>query len=595
LSTFPSLVGALWYLRANSILGRIKSRLRRLRQPKYLAGAAVGALYFYLVFFRRMHAPQIGERPGGPGSPAEALPADMLPMIGEIGALILFLLLALNWFFPRRAALAFSEAEIAFLFPAPVTRRMLVHYRLLGAQLGILFTAVIFTLVFGRGRGFGAHAWYQFIGWWLVLALVNLHFTGTSFFYSRLLNRSITSARQRALTVGAGVVVVLALVVWIAGSVRLPSGADLSSAASVSKYVSDTLHAGPLRWLLALPKLAIAPYFASRPGEFALAMIPALVLLAIHYFWVVHTEVAFEEASIARAEKRAARRRASQQGDWRGNSAVIRARAPAFEMGSSGRPELAFLWKNLLATSGLFRPRPILVLTVVLVGASSWLSREPDLAAFGMVLSVVGSVILVMTVLLGPQIARQDLRMDLANADILKTFPLRGWQIVLGEILTPVVILSVVFWMALLTVYLSLPADSLGRIPPSLRSEVAVGLALLAPPFLAIQVLMPNAAAVLFPAWVQAVRDQTERGIEVLGQRLIFVASQLLATTLALLPALVLGASVFFVVSLPAGSGVGAATAVIAMAVLLGFEAWIGIRWLGNRFEDLDISSELRP
>jgi ABC-2 type transport system permease protein len=594
-TTFSSLVRALWYLRVSSILGRIKSRLRRLKQPKYLAGAAVGGLYFYLVFFRRVHAPQIGGNPGDPRSPAEALPADVLPVVGEIGALILFLLLALNWFFPRRAALAFSEAEIAFLFPAPVSRRMLVHYRLLGAQLGILFTAIIFTLVFGRGRGFGAHAWYQFIGWWLVLALVNLHFTGTSFFYSRLLNRSITTARQRAVSFGAGVAVVLALVVWIACSVRLPSGADLDSASSVSRYVSDTLHAGPLPWLLALPKLAIAPYFASRPGEFALAMLPALVLLAIHYFWVVHTEVAFEEASIARAEKRAARRRASQQGDWRGNAAIVKARAPAFELGSGGRPELAFLWKNLLASSGLFRPRPILVLTAILVGAAVWLSSEPGLAPFGMVLSIIGSVILVMTVLLGPQIARLDLRMDLANADILKTYPLRGWQIVLGEILAPVVILSVSFWMALLTVYLSLPADSIDRIPPGLRSEAALGLAVLAPPFLAIQLLMPNAAAVLFPAWVHAVRDQTERGIEVLGQRLIFVASQLLATTLVLLPALILGAFVFFVVNLLAGFGVGAATAVIAMTVLLGFEAWLGIRWLGNRFEDLDISSELRP
>src|SRR6185369_3201713 len=154
-------------------------------------------------------APQGG---GRPGSPIDALPADLLPLFGEIGALILLLVLAVIWCFPRQAALAFSESEIAFLFPAPVSRRMLVHYRLLGAQFGIFFTAIIFTLVFGRGRGFGAHAWYQFIGW------------------SRLLNRSITSVRRRAITIGAGAAVVLALVVWIVLSVRLPSTADFSSA-----------------------------------------------------------------------------------------------------------------------------------------------------------------------------------------------------------------------------------------------------------------------------------------------------------------------------------------------------------------------------
>jgi ABC-2 type transport system permease protein len=586
------MVGALWYLRANSIVGRIKSRLRRLKQPKYLAGAVVGALYFYFFFFRRAHAPQFG---GSPGSPAEALPADLLPVFGEIGALILFLVLAMNWFFPRRAALAFSESEIAFLFPAPVSRRMLVHYRVLGAQFGIFFTAIIFTLVLGRGRGFGAHAWYQFIGWWLVLALINLHFTGTSFFYSRLLNRSITTVRQRVIKIAAGAAVVLALVAWIVLSVRLPTSTDFSSTPDAAKYVMEVLHAGPMPWLLALPKLVLAPYFATGPGDFALAMIPALILLAIHYFWVVYTEVAFEEASIARAEKRAARRRSSQQGDWRGDVAVAKARTPAFALGSVGRPELAFLWKNLLATSTFFRPRPILILTAILVGATSWLSRQPDLAPIGVGLSAVGLVILVLTVVLGPQIARQDLRTDLANADILKSYPLRGWQIVLGELLTPVAILSVVFWVALLFVYLSLPNDVFQQIPLSLRSEAALGLAVLAPPFIAIQVLVPNAATVLFPAWVQATRDRTERGIEVLGQRLIFVASQLLVTALVVLPALLVGAFVLFIVKLITGFAVGAAVAVIAMTVLLGFEAWLGIRWLGNRFEGLDISSELRP
>jgi ABC-2 type transport system permease protein len=593
LSTFSSLVGALWYLRANSILGRIKSRLRRLKQPKYLAGAVVGALYFYLVFFRRGHAPHIGGGPGSPGSPAEALPADLLPVVGEIGALALFLVLAINWFFPRRAALPFSESEIAFLFPAPVSRRMLVHYRLLGAQFGIFFTALIFTLLTGRGRGFGAHSWYQFFGWWLVLALINLHLTGTSFFYSRLLNRTLTTVRQRLITICAGVAAVLALVVWLVSSIRLPTR-TVNNGSEVASYLTELLHDGPMPWLLALPKLVVAPYFATGPGNFLLAMIPALILLAVHYFWVVHTEVAFEEASIARAEKRAARRRANQRGDWRGNVAIEKARTPAFRLGSVGRPELAFLWKNLLASSALFRPRPLLVLAAVVIGGTSWLSRHPDFAPMSIVLSIVGCVVLVMTVVLGPQFARQDLRTDLANADILKTYPLRGWQIVLGEMLTPVATLSVVFWLALLTIYLSLPGDVLSRIPPGLRGELALSLALLAPPFITIQVFMPNAAAVLFPAWVQATRDQTERGIEVLGQRLIFIASQLLVMVLALLPALIAGALVFFATNLIAGSAVGVTLAVIAMATLLVFEAWLGVRWLGNRFETLDISSELR-
>jgi hypothetical protein len=585
-------MGALWYLRVTSLVGRIRSRLRRLKQPKYLAGALVGALYFYLVFFRRAHRPQFG--PGGAGSPAEALPPDLLWLFGEIGALVLLVVLAVNWMLPRRAALAFSESEIAFLFPAPVSRRMLVHYRLLGTQLGIAITALIFTLVFGRNRGFGDHTWFKFFGWWLILALVNLHFTGTAFFYSRLLNRSITTVRRRAITIGVALAILLALVVWILMSARLPTEVDLASRTAVAKYATEILHAGPIPGLLALPKLVVAPYFAAGAGEFARAMVPALLLLALHYFWVVHTEVSFEEASIARAQKRAARRRAIQKGDWRGHEGQHKARSPAFVLTGSGPPELGFLWKNLLATSALFRPKPILVIAVGLGALALWVSRQPDLEAVGAIMALVGGMILVMTALLGPQIARQDLRTDLANADLLKTYPLRGWQIVLGEMLTPVAILSVVAWLALLTAYLALPDATASRVPPELRREAALGLALLAPPFIAIQVFLPNAATVLFPAWVQATGDRTERGIEVMGQRLIFVISQFLVTALALVPALLVGGLVFAIVNFVAGMVVGGAVAVLAIIALLGLEVWLGIRWLGNRFEALDISSELR-
>jgi hypothetical protein len=498
-SSFSSLVGALWYLRVTSIVGLVRSRLARLKQPKYLAGAVVGVLYFYLVFFRRAHTPQMGSHPGGADSPAGALAADVLPVLAELGALVLLVVLAINWLVPRRAALPFSESEIAFLFPAPVSRRMLVQFRLLSAQLGIAFTALIFTVFLGRGRGFGDHTAYQFIGWWLVLAMFNLHVTGTSFFYSRLLNRSMTTARRQAVTLGVIAGVLLALGIWIAFSIRLPTEADFASRDDAARYATQVLHAGPMPWLLALPKLALAPYFATSAGEFAVAVVPAVILLVAHFFWVVHTEVSFEEASIARAEKRAARRRASQDGDWRGNAGVHKPRTPPFALTGKGPPELAFWWKNLIATGAWFRPAPIAALAVILASAAAWLARQPAFEAISAALLLVSLIALVFIVLLGPQIARQDLRTDLVNADLLKTYPLRGWQIVLGEMLAPVSVLSVTFWIALLTAWLSLPEIASTRFTPALRAEAALALALLAPPFIALQVLIPNVTTVLFP------------------------------------------------------------------------------------------------
>ena len=43
---------ALFYYELCSRWNRLRTRLRRLRQPKYLVGALVGGLYFYTYFFR---------------------------------------------------------------------------------------------------------------------------------------------------------------------------------------------------------------------------------------------------------------------------------------------------------------------------------------------------------------------------------------------------------------------------------------------------------------------------------------------------------------------------------------------------------------
>jgi MFS family permease len=106
---------------------------------------------------------------------------------------------------------------------------------------------------------------------------------------------------------------------------------------------------------------------------------------------------------------------------------------------------------------------------------------------------------------------------------------------------------------------------------------------------------VPNAAAVLFPAWMPSAGEHTDRGIDVMGQRLIFLAGQLLATAVAIVPAAIIAAMIFFVGQWLVGFVVAAALAVAAVFILLAIEAWLGVRWLGSRFEQLDLSAELRP
>jgi ABC-2 type transport system permease protein len=579
---------ALLYLRVTSLVGQVSSRLRRLKQPKYLAGAVVGAAYVYLNFVRRL-APHGGR---GVGSAAAPIPEQVLALFPIFGALILLVILAVNWATPRSAALAFSEAEIAFLFPAPVNRRMLVHYRLLGSQLGLIFTALILTLVLGRGRMLGGNPWFHAIGWWLILATLNLHFTGTSFVYSKVLNPSLTAGWRKVATIATVWLVLCALIIWIYAVIQLPQAGDFS-AEDFPRYLAAQLR-GPLPWLLAIPKLVVAPFFADNATAFVLALGPALLVLAAHYFWVVHTEVSFEEASIARAEKRAARKRAVQKGDWRGQGAARKAQRQVFTLQAHGRPELAFLWKNLLSSGALFRPNVAIGLLVVILGGCTWLVRQPELQGLRFFILMAAGSLLAMTLLIGPMLARQDLRADLLNVDILKTYPLHGWQVVAGELLTPLSILSGVIWLCLLVGFLLLPGDKVAWLTPALRGGAALGLAILAPPLVAIQLLVSNAATVIFPAWTQSAGSRAERGIEVMGQRIIFITGQLLITVIAMVPAVLSAALIFVIAQWLVGVVTAAVLAVGAVFLLLCAEACLGVRWLGGRFEKFDLSAELR-
>jgi ABC-2 type transport system permease protein len=586
LSPFVSLSGALFYLRVTSLRGALRSRLQRLKQPKYLFGAIVGVAYFYFFFFRR----GTGSRGMPAGAAFPGVSPEMLIVIIGVAALALFLAASISWLIPRAAALAFSEAEIAFLFPAPVSRRMLIHYRILSSQFRLVFTAIIFTLVFRRGISV-THA----VGWWVILATLNLHFTGSSFMTTRLLNRTLTPPPRRNLILAIVAGAVIAIVAWGWVTIAPPTLDDLRGGGTILQYLRVQLERGPLPWLLAIPRLTLAPYFADGARAFVLAIGPALVVLGLHYFWVLRSEVSFEEASISRAEKRAARTRAISQGDWRNQGQTLKPQRPPFNLASTGRPEIAFLWKNLIATSSLFRPTSLIVIAIAVFVLGSWLGHRPDFAAARGIAGGMGIALFTMLLLFGPQIARQDLRTDLKNADILKTYPLRGWQVVFGQLLTPVFVLSAANWLALLAVALIAPGMGFEAGDPQLRTALLIGAAVLVPPFVAMQLLVPNAAAVIFPAWMQTVSNRGEHGLDVMGQRIIFMVGQLLVTGIALVPAGIVGGVLYLLVSWLAGFVAAAVVGVIALFVVLSMEVWAGVRLLGDRFEEFDLSAELRP
>jgi hypothetical protein len=586
-----SAIAALFYLRVTSLRNAVISRVTRLKRPKYLVGAVVGVAYVGWVVLGR----GAFNRAGRTGPLAQSFPLERLPAVAAIGALVVTVLVGLYWVWPRsRAALTFSEAEIAFLFPAPIGRKTLLHFRWINAQLRILFTSLLLALFSARWGFVPGNGAVRIVGWWLILSTVDLHAVGSSFALTRLLDRGMTSWRRSLLTFALAAAAVAGALLGAWRGLRWPEPGALADPAAVADYFAALLATEPLAWLLTPARWVVQPLLAYDLRSFLAALAPALLVFAAHYWWVLRAEVSFEEASIAKAEKRAVRRAtALRGGEWRIGAAERKAQRAPFALAAAGRPEIAFLWKNLLASASYLRPRVAVIAAVVIVASSLWLRGGEATRILATVIAIMAAVCAGYLLVFGPLVARQDLRLDLHHTDVLKTYPLRGWQIVLGEMLAPIAVITVLLWLMLLTAALNFtPPPRAAALTAGARTAAALVAGLLLPFLCAILVLVMNAAVVIFPAWIP--QGGRARGIDVLGQRIFFVAALLLAMATALLPAALGAAAVFVTTFWTFGTVVAATLAVVVVAAILGAELALGIAWLGKRFESFDLSIELK-
>lgn len=591
---------ALLYLRLTSLKNLLLAQLRRLRQPKYLFGALFAIAYFYFFFFRHASA----------AAPAHAQGA-MLPfaspnaphLVAAIASLALFLVFALMWAAPSdRVGLNFSEPEIAFLFPAPLTRRRLVHYKILSAQFTALLQSLLYALLFHARRLFSGEALFIVFAWWAVLSVLTLHYQASSLTLARLSSARTGRWPARLLRSAALALAVLVLVTVVRAIVDLPPGVDLIN--DFDRWVPATLGEGILGWLLR-PFAAFAhPFFARESLTFLSALAPVVLILAFHYLWVVRLNVAFEERALAHAERQTARTTELRRtGMLRLGSVRTDGRRSPFDLSHARWPEFAFLWKNLLSTT-----RPWFTLRI-------WLGCALGLVALfvlgrilmdntywklGSALATLGTVVGALTLLYGPLLTRLDLRQDLSNADILKTYPLPGWRILLGELLAPIAILSGIVWLAVLAWFLGLtghepPALSNVWMSSEMRLVFSICAAFIAPVVIALELLIPNAVPLVFPSWFNAVRTPGA-GIDLMGQRLIFGFGQVLVVCVALLPAAASAALLVFILYgwLELAPALCVIFATLVVTAVLAAELWCGLWLLGQRFEKFDLSSEPR-
>ena len=493
----------------------------------------------------------------------------------------------LAWIIPHeRAALTFTEAEVAFLFPAPVTRRTLIHFKLLRSQLGIFFSVLLLTLF---SRRFGGNAWIHALGWWLILSTLNLHFLGSSFARTMLLDRGISNWLRRLLVFGLAVAMAAAVWIWAKRTLPELGPADTANLNAILDYAQRVLTAGPALYLLYPFRLVVRPFLAQDATAFFVrwprrccsfcsitcgSFIPTWPSRRPR--WKLRKNWPCASPPCAPATGRA--RRKIKRPNVRGSSWPPPARPPRRCSGKISSASARFF----PCASGFF-------------SSSSWwplaLAWEapPQPGTFPSSRHSSIAIALGYSLLLGPQLLRLDFRNDLPLADILKTFPMRGWQIALGEILAPVAVLAACQWLLLLVgagLIFYLPGKQ-----EALFLAIALGAAVLLPVLDLLLLLIPNAAVLLFPSWIQTGKD-SPRGIEATGQRLIFALGQMLVLLVALLPAAAAFVGVFFLLYFAFGPAAAVPLASLAATVILAVEAGFGVMLLGKLFERFDVTEE---
>jgi hypothetical protein len=581
------MIGAFLYLTSRSLRNQVLQKVRRSRSPRYLLAIAIGVAYFYFIFWRN-------PRHAGAGQFPLLTTGGELVIVGGLllGAVAMWVMGG------DSTALAFSQAEASFLFPAPVSRGQLVAYKLWRGQLPLLFNALIWVLLLNAGKP-TLPAWARFAGLWLLFAIIYLHRLGASLVRTAWGQHGLAGVRRNLPSLGVFAVIIAGAGVslWrVVGPLRAATGLDARV-----QLLSGALASAPARYVLWPFTAIIGPIFATSLGEWVRALPAALLVLAVHAWWVMHTDTAFEEAALAATAARAQRlqamrgRRAAllgtpQHASAPGPKARSRPRsagaARMFRLSATGHPAGAIVWKNLAClkrTAPLTQFLTLGVLSVVggvVVGGQA---AGPWGMAVGVFLAFAG--ILVFT---GPMALRGDLRQDLQHLAGLKTLPFSGPTLVAAEILSVAIPLAILQLVSLGLAVVIAQAGHLDWGPNGLRLAIIVGGIPALVAFTGANVAIQNGTAILFPGWSR-LGTAVPGGVEMMGQMVLITGLYLLL----LVAMLVLPAAAGFaaIATLRLSGAAAVAVGLLAGSAMLAFELQGVLQLLGRAFEKLEPSS----
>jgi len=562
------MIGPLGYLAARSTRNRLVRQLRRLRTPRYAVALLLGLAYLWYVGVR--------QRPAS--GPAEVSP-ETVQLLAAAGVTAVLLW---TWIFgAERRALAFSRAEVTWLFPAPLTRRQLIQYKLLRGQFVILFNVFLWTFLLSGGWA-GTGPWRRAGAIWILLTTLALHRLGVALLRSSLLEHGSAAIRTRAVTLALVAIAVTVVIVDAADAVPALRGAwDLGLEEFLAAAHDVAIR--PVPSALLLPgRLLVRPMLAESWAEWGRAILPPVAILAAHYVWVVRSDAAFEESAAAAALAR------HRTGRRSGRAPGFTAR-PIPRLAPTGWPAGALLWKNLAAVVRTGRARGAVLGLAAVAFAVVALSLGGGSTT---VLEIVGWLAAMWAgflLILGPQWVRNDLRTDLSRLALLRSYPLRGRTVVGAETAGSTAVLTALQLGLIGIAYLAFWGGEVREPSPELRTAALAAAVVFLPAINFLAMLIQNGAALLLPAWVRVGPDRPI-GVEALGQNMLVMSGfVVILAALLLAPAAVAGG--VFVGLEPVSGWWAVAPAAVGALVVTALEARVILSWLGRVFETTDPSS----
>ncbi len=475
---------ALWLLIGLQLRGWLRYLGRSLRTVRGALLALVGLSVFVLWLLLVVLTPA-----------RSAVPPEQVRLLGP-GALVLYCLVNVLLSSNERA-IYFTPAEVNFLFTGPYSRREVLGYKIVSTLLiGLPTTLLMAAFLHGYAPWFPA----AYTGLLLMFIFMQLFSMAISLIATSIGARLYTRGRRLFL---AAVVGIGAIVVFQSGALA-PGSNPRALFEEIARTPAWQTLTRPLGWFFdtflatGLPDLVVSALLALLVD---LALLGVVLSLDAHYLEAAASASARVYARIQRM------RRAGLAGDAPSASGTVRLSLPALPWWGGIGPTL---WRQMTtAMRGLGR----LIVVVSILGLLLGLPLMGGLREEGELAPKLAGLLPWLTVFL-TTLVPFDFRGDLDRMAFLKTLPIPAWRLAIGQLLTPVLLITGVQWLLLAVVFAFEPGSA-----PWLVALTAFAL-----PFNFLLFALENLFFLLFPMRLVAA---SPGDFQALGRNVLFLMAKM--------------------------------------------------------------------